>query len=122
MNPVELIIKNGLSTYKAKYSKVKNINQLKDANKSNGAIFVVREKAHFTSNGVIGYVITSLETLAEDYNGLTHWTPNTYIKYGYKDATKRYIQGFEETCAVDSRCPQGRKGVCPACRGVMDIA
>ena len=97
MNPVELIIKNGLSTYKAKYSKVKNINQLKDANKSNGAIFVVREKAHFTSNGVIGYVITSLETLAEDYNGLTHWTPNTYIKYGYKGATKRYIQGFEES-------------------------
>ena len=81
MNPVELIIKNGLSTYKAKYSKVKNINLLKSANKSNGAIFVVRDKAHFTSNGVIGYVITSLETLAEDRNSLTHWTPNTYIKY-----------------------------------------
>ena len=97
MNPVELIIKNGLSTYKAKYSKVKNINLLKNANKSNGAIFVVRDKAHFTSNGVIGYVVTSLETLAEDRNSLTHWTPNTYIKYGYRDCKKRYIQGFEES-------------------------
>ena len=30
--------------------------------------------------------------------------------------------GFEETCAVDSRYPQGCKGVRSACRGVMDIA
>lgn len=31
-------------------------------------------------------------------------------------------QGFEETCAVDSRYPQGCKGVRSACRGVKDIA
>lgn len=40
--------------------------------------------------------MTSKETLLEDAQGLTHFTPNVYRKYGYVNGTRHMICGFEE--------------------------
>mgnify|MGYP003557427012 FL=1 len=61
-----------------------------------GGVFVVRQKEDFTDQGVKGYIVTSKETLLEDMHQLSHFTPNVYRKYTYKDEARRYITGFEE--------------------------
>lgn len=61
-----------------------------------GAIFAVRDKAHFTDKGVKGYIITSKETLLEDAAQLTHFTPNVYRTFGYSDQARKYVHGHEE--------------------------
>ena len=97
---LEMIVKTGLSKYKVRNSKA-TLPMLHAADKEDkqhkkGAVFMVRSKEHFTDSGVKGYVVTSKETLFEDFKTVTHWTPNTYGIFGYTDESKRYIRGFEE--------------------------
>lgn len=85
---------SSVDTYRKKGSKAPLKAQI-EARKSqkymNGALFVSRSK-ELLSNGQ-GYVLTSYETLNEQYNKLTHWTPNTF-RYGtYTSDQKRYISG-----------------------------
>lgn len=97
---LELIVKTGLSTYKAKNSSASlpafRVAAKEDKLHKKGAVFVVSSKEHFTDKGVKGYILTSKESLFEDFNEVTHWTPNVYGVYGYTDDTKRFIRGFEE--------------------------
>lgn len=96
----DVILHEGLTTYKTKYSNAplpKRIEAAKiDARSKKGAVFVVRSKADFHTTGVKGYIVTSKETLLEDAPGLTHFTPNVYRQYGYADDARRMIRGFEE--------------------------
>ena len=97
---LKLIVKTGLTTYKKKFSKA-SLPALHEAEKEDqkhikGAVFAVKSKGDFTTEGVKGYVITSLETLYEDVEGLSHWTPNTFCNYGYTNHTKRFVKGHEE--------------------------
>lgn len=99
-NILQSIVKSGLTKYKTKHSK-SSLFEMKLAEKEDklhrkGAIFAVRNKSDFTDYGVKGYIITSKETLFEDVNGLTHWTPNVFRKFGYTDHSKQYIHGHEE--------------------------
>lgn len=95
---IEFMTHSSLDMYKKRNSKAPVALQHK-AHKTNlynnGAVFVSRSK-ELLSNGQ-GYVITSYETINEQYNGVTHWTPNTY-RYGtYKDKNRRYIKGHLES-------------------------
>lgn len=96
----DVIVHEGLTTYKKKHSNAALPLQVEgakvDARSKKGAVFVVRSKADFQTQGVKGYIVTSKETLLEDAPGLTHFTPNVYRKYGYADETRRMIRGFEE--------------------------
>lgn len=100
-NVLHMIVKTGLNTYKKKFSKA-SLPALSKAEKEErkhikGAVFAVRSKADFTPEGVRGYVITSKETLYEDVEGLSHWTPNIYRCFSYTNNSKRYVKGHEET-------------------------
>lgn len=95
------LLHDGLTTYKTKHSKAYLPERIEaekvDKHHKKGAVFVVRSKEHFTSNGgVKGYIVTSKETLIEDAAYLTHFTPNVYRKFGYSDGKRRMIKGFEE--------------------------
>ena len=96
----DVLLHNGLTKYKTKYSKHSLFSQVEAAKQDKlskkGAIFVVRSKRDFLATGVKGYIITSKETLLEDAAGLTHFTPNIYRKFGYSDEKRRMIRGFEE--------------------------
>lgn len=100
LNIYNTILHEGLTTYKTKYSKAYLPARIEaekvDKQHKKGAIFVVRSKDHFTSNGVKGYIVTSKETLLEDAAHLTHFTPNVYRKFGYSDEKRTKINGFEE--------------------------
>lgn len=97
MKPIEIMrwmTHNSLDTYRKKGSKAPlkaQVEARKGQEYNNGAVFVSRSK-DLLSNGQ-GYVITSYETLEEQYNNLTHWTPNTFRHGTYKDERKRYIAG-----------------------------
>lgn len=99
-NIFDTLLHAGISTYKKKHSKAslpaKVEAEKKERQTRQGAIFVVRQKADFTANGVKGYIVTSKETLLEDAETLTHFTPNVYRTSGYTDNKRRYIYGFEE--------------------------
>lgn len=92
------ILHRGLKTYKAKGSKApfRLRMEVEERHNKQGAIFAVRSKEDFTPAGVKGYIITSKETLIEDVSSLSHFTPNVYRTFGYADAQRRYIIGFEE--------------------------
>lgn len=96
----DTLLHTGINTYKKKHSKAslpaRVEAQKKEKATRQGAIFVVRQKADFTANGVKGYIVTSKETLLEDAHTLTHFTPNVYRTFGYTDESRRYIHGFEE--------------------------
>lgn len=96
----EAILHDGILKYKKRNSKkgiytlVESIQQEKSNRK--GGIFVVRDKSHFTSSGVKGYIITSKESLLDNAENLTHWTPNIYRKYQYSNEKRNQVYGFEE--------------------------
>lgn len=96
----DALLHEGITTYKMKRSSASLQNRIqadkRDSLHRKGAVFAVRDKAHFTPNGVRGYIITSKETLLEDARVLTHFTPNIYRTFGYADKEHRYINGFEE--------------------------
>lgn len=94
------LMKKGLTTYKEIGSKA-SLPALVEAKKLDsadrkGAIFAVRSKADFTDAGVRGYIVGSLETLVEDANRITHFTPNVYRTFGYSNEKRTKIFGFEE--------------------------
>lgn len=97
---LQLLVKEGIRTYKLNNSKA-TLPQLQIAKKQDGAnvkgaIFAVKDKADFTSNGVKGFIIGSREALLNDYNKLTHFTPNAFRTFGYADQAKKYVVGHEE--------------------------
>jgi len=99
-NLFDVLLSKGLLTYKKTGSKSSLPNRVAaeklDKKNRQGVVFAVRNKAHFTSNGVKGYILTSKESLLEDVNTLTHFTPNVY-RYGtYTDESRTFIKGFTE--------------------------
>src|SRR5699024_3522565 len=56
-----------------------------------GAVFVSKHKEDLMKGK--GHVVTSYETLAEQYDSLSHWTPNTFRGGTYYDFAKRKIKG-----------------------------
>lgn len=99
-NVLKQIVHDGLTCYKQTNSKAslpaKVAAAKADKQHKKGAVFAVRAKEHFTAKGVKGYIITSKETLVEDANSLTHFTPNVYRVFQYADSKRQYITGFEE--------------------------
>ena len=97
---INTLMHEGLTKYKIKYSKVpfpKRVGAAKaDQCHKKGAVFAVRDKSNFTSAGVKGYIITSKETLIEQADKITHFTPNVYRRYQYADQDRRFIKGFVE--------------------------
>lgn len=62
-----------------------------------GAIGVTRTKEDLaTPEGVKGYIITSMETLLEDFSFLSHWNPNVLNYIRYSDEKRQHIKGLEE--------------------------
>lgn len=96
---LKAVVKTGLTTFKVKNSKAslpaRVAAEKSDKLNKKGAVFLVRDKSHFTQNGVKGYIVTSTETLLEDYKNVTHWTPNVFGTFLYSD-DKKYVKGFEE--------------------------
>ena len=97
---IHLIFHEGLHTYNPKASKAPVLAQLQAIENAKhhkkGAIFGVRDKSHFTDQGVKGFIMTSIETVLEKVHSLTHFTPNIYRSYAYTDGKRKYIKGFEE--------------------------
>lgn len=96
----DTILHEGLLTYNPKASKAQIQDQLqakeKDKRHKKGAVFAVRKKGNFTESGVKGYIITSKETLIEQADKITHFTPNVFRRFKYVNQERRYIKGFEE--------------------------
>ena len=96
-----LMLHEGIDTYK-KHNSVASLSRLIDADKKSsshkkGAIAVVRSKENLcTPEGVRGYVITSMETLLEDFVELSHWIPNVHNYLGYNDQKRRHLKGHTE--------------------------
>lgn len=96
---IETIMHEGLLTYHPKASNAPldlqyRAKQLDKLHKK-GAVFAVRDKSHF-EGGVKGYIITSNETLINQANQISHFTPNIYRRYYYADDKRQMIKGFEE--------------------------
>ncbi|MEK4231329.1 primase C-terminal domain-containing protein [Solibacillus sp. FSL H8-0538] len=98
-NVFNTILHEGLLTYNPKSSKApadlqRRAKQLDKLHKK-GAVFAVRDKSHFEC-GVKGYIITSKETLIEQADRISHFTPNVFRRYYYADDKRETIKGFEE--------------------------
>lgn len=101
-NIFNLVLHEGINTYKLKNSKAALPKVVEDLKKSQahkkGAICVTRSKEDLsTPFGVKGYVITSKETLLEDCFELSHWNPNVLNYLRYSDKNKRFVKGHEES-------------------------
>ncbi|PKH10591.1 primase C-terminal domain-containing protein [Planomicrobium sp. MB-3u-38] len=100
-NIYESVIHNGLESYKRRGSAApphKLVKARKNVlNHKKGAIALIRTKVDLmSSGGVRGYVVTSMETLLEDFSGLSHWTPNVHNYLGYSDKERRHLKGHTE--------------------------
>src|SRR5690606_800739 len=74
-----------------------NKESMRTSNNKKGAIALVRSKEDLsTPEGVKGYVVTSLETLLEDFSSVSHWNPNVSNYLRYTDKTRTRIQGHGE--------------------------
>ncbi|MBU0906230.1 MAG: primase C-terminal domain-containing protein [Firmicutes bacterium] len=97
-----MILHEGIFAYKKANSKA-TLPQLIKARKLKthqkmGAVFVTRLKEHLsTPLGVKGYIISSKETLLEDYEKLSHWTPNVFNYGTYTNNRRDYIKGHSES-------------------------
>lgn len=96
----DVLMHNGLNTYKTKGSMATLPARIEaeklDKQNKKGAVFAVRSKQDFLGDGVKGFIITSKESLVEQANKLTHFTPNTYGKFSYSNEKRTKVQGFEE--------------------------
>ena len=96
----DVLLHRGITKYRKISSKAPFPRQIEedklDKRFKKGSVFVVRQKVDFTDQGVKGYIVTSKETLLEDMDQLSHFTPNVYRKFTYKDEARKYITGFEE--------------------------
>lgn len=99
---IDIVLHEGLSTYKkigtsATLTKLIE-NQEKASKHKKGAICVTRSKEDLsTPFGVKGYIITSKETLLEDYFELSHWNPNVLNYLRYSEKNRRFVKGHEES-------------------------
>lgn len=59
-----------------------------------GTVFVSKRKEDLMKGK--GHVVTSYEALAEQYDSLSHWTPNTFRGGTYYDFAKRKIKGHHK--------------------------
>ncbi|SDJ73318.1 primase C-terminal domain-containing protein [Salimicrobium halophilum] len=91
------ITQNSLHTYKRLGSRASLPAQheayVKDKEKQ-GVVFVSRSKEDLQE--ARGYVVTSYETLLEQNEELTHWTPNTFLWGSYADNRKRIFRGHRK--------------------------
>lgn len=108
---ISSIVHNGLTINKSKGSKrsllhqqlVSNIEE-ESADKK-GVHFVVRKKEYLqTDNGVKGYIVTSLESMLNDVETLSHWTPNSYRWGTYTNDNRTHIKGFSEDNLLQINC------------------
>lgn len=97
LDVLQFMTHNDLRLYKKKNSSAPlNLTfeyekQLKASNDNIGNVFVSRSKKDLGDG--VGYVVTSYETLSEQRNQLSHWTPNTYRGGGYYDKYKTVMRG-----------------------------
>ncbi|EAD7023712.1 replication initiation protein, partial [Listeria monocytogenes] len=68
---IELIVKNGLTTYKTKNSRHKYIQETPVVKDKQGVVFGFRTKEHMTESR--GFVMSSLESVLENQEKLSHW-------------------------------------------------
>jgi hypothetical protein len=98
---MESILHEGIDLYK-KVGSAAPLPQLIEAHKKasknkKGAIALIRSKEDLsTPEGVKGYVVTSIETLLEDFSSVSHWNPNVFNYLGYVDKGRKHIKGHEE--------------------------
>ncbi|WP_394122071.1 primase C-terminal domain-containing protein [Planococcus donghaensis] len=101
LRAIELILHNGIEKFK-KIGSAASLPQLhkakqKPENHKKGALCLVRSKEDLsTPNGVKGYVVTSLETLLEDFFCVSHWNPNIVNYIRYSDEKRQHVKGLEE--------------------------
>ncbi|MDO7864915.1 primase C-terminal domain-containing protein [Brochothrix thermosphacta] len=108
---IDKIVHQGVTTFKTRRSSVGvHTRQLvslleSQSNQRKGVQFVTSSKADLqTQYGVKGYIVTSKETLFENANDLTHWTPNVY-RYGtYANYDRTHIKGHSEDNLQQVNC------------------
>ncbi|HER0816489.1 TPA: primase C-terminal domain-containing protein [Streptococcus pyogenes] len=87
-----LILKDGLRNYKFKNSHLKPIHSPEEQNR--GSIFGFRSKESMVK--ARGVVLTSLESILENQDNFTHWTPNVYRYGAYSDENRKITRGHAE--------------------------
>jgi hypothetical protein len=98
----DMVLHEGIYKYK-KIGSVAALSKLikttkRDEDHKKGSLFVTRVKEDLsTSQGVKGYIISSKETLLEDYQRISHWTPNVFNYGTYTNQRRTYIKGHVET-------------------------
>lgn len=99
---IELIVHTGINRYK-KIGSAASLPQIHNFEKNSiykkrGSVCLIRSKEDLsTPYGVKGYVVTSLETLLEDFSFVSHWNPNVLNYLRYSDKNRRFIKGHEES-------------------------
>ena len=96
---IELIVKNGLTTYKTKNSRHKYIQETPVVTDKQGVVFGFRTKEHMTESR--GFVMSSLESVLENQEKLSHWTPNIFSYGGYN---KQCVYGHSEDNLIRLNC------------------
>lgn len=91
-NIYSLILKDGLRNYKFKNSHLKPVSSVEEGNR--GAIFGYRTKEKMMK--ARGVVLTSMESISENEDSLTHWTPNVYRFGSYSDPKRQITRGHSE--------------------------
>lgn len=97
-----LILHEGLMKYKKVGSRASLPNRLKEEEinlrNKKGIVFVTRSKEDLNSpSGVKGYIVSSKESVIEDCETLSHWTPNVFNYGTYTNEHRKYIKGHVET-------------------------
>lgn len=87
-----LILKDGLRYTKFKNSHLKAISSTEE--KTKGSIFGFRSKANMVK--ARGVVLTSIESVLENQDNFTHWTPNIYCYGTYSDDKRQITKGHGE--------------------------
>lgn len=98
----DLILHEGLMKYKKVGSRASLSNRLNEDETNlwnkKGIVFVTRSKEDLhSSTGVKGYIISSKESVIEDCETLSHWTPNVFNYGTYTNEHRKYIKGHVET-------------------------
>ncbi|MFD3059861.1 MULTISPECIES: primase C-terminal domain-containing protein [Streptococcus] len=91
-NIYSLILKDGLRNYKFKNSHLKPVSSVEEGNR--GAIFGYRTKEKMIK--ARGVVLTSMESISENEDRFTHWTPNVYRFGSYSDPKRQITRGHSE--------------------------
>ena len=98
----DLILHEGLMKYKKVGSHASLPNRLKEEEinlrNKKGIVFVTRSKEDLHSSpGVKGYIVSSKESVIQDCETLSHWTPNVFNYGTYTNEHRKYIKGHVET-------------------------